>query len=316
MTRFDKFKTKARQILIASAFLLLLASQSAKGEVFALVKFDESLLENGSLKSYVMSEKLDGIRALWDGKALKSRSGKKFSVPKCWTQNFPPFALDGELFIARGKFEELLSVVNSTNATCEAWQSVKYFVFDVPKADGTLIERLKTLENYLTTQENARTSTPTSQSTQTSAYKNTRQIFITEQKPIHSKAQLEKALQSVVKSGGEGLVVRKNAAPYESFRTKNAMKLKLYEDAECKVVKHNAGKGKFAHKLGSLTCEQAFTDAKGRTQTKRFKIGSGFTDKERANPPPLNSLITYKFNGYTAKGIPKFPVFLRIYTPQ
>lgn len=313
-------RVKLRKILIISAFLFAFLSINAKAEVFALVKFDESLLENGSLNGYVMSEKLDGVRALWDGKALKSRSGKKFAVPKCWLKNLPPFALDGELFIARGKFEELLSIVNSANATCEAWQSVKYYVFDVLKADGTLLERLKMLENHLTTQEsnnaqkNARANMR--DNSHINAQTNIRQILIIEQKPIHSKAELQKALQSVVNLGGEGLVVRKNSAPYENFRTKNAMKLKIYEDAECKVIAHNAGKGKFEGKLGSLTCEQAFTNTQGQSQTLRFKIGSGFTDKERENPPPLNSLITYKFNGYTAKGLPKFPVFLRIYTPQ
>lgn len=305
-----------RKVFILSVFLLIFISQSARGEVFALVKFDENLLENGSLKGYVMSEKLDGVRALWDGKALKSRSGKKFATPKCWLKNLPPFALDGELFIARGKFEELLSIVNSANATCEAWQSVKYYVFDVPKASGTLTERLKMLENHLATQESNNAQKNARANTDEKSHNNTRQIFIIEQKPIHSKAQLEKALQSVVNLGGEGLVVRKNSAPYESFRTKNAMKLKIYEDAECKVIAHNAGKGKFEGKLGSITCEQAFTNAQGQSKTLRFKIGSGFTDKERENPPSLNSLITYKFNGYTAKGLPKFPVFLRIYAPQ
>lgn len=288
-------------------FLLIFAN--AKSEVFALVNFDEKLLENGSFDGYVMSEKLDGVRALWDGVALKSRSNKKFSVPKCFTQNFPPFALDGELFIDRGKFEELLSVVNSANTDCKAWQNVKYFVFDVPNATGTLTQRLETLESYLNALKKAQ--------------KETYPLFIIAQTPIKNKDELDKALQRVVKLGGEGLVVRKNSAPYENFRTKNAMKLKIYEDSECKVIAHNAGKGKFANKLGSITCEQEIiikentSDFKTRkTKLVRFKIGSGFSDKERENPPPINSLITYKFNGYTKNGVPKFPVFLRLYRPQ
>lgn len=289
-------------------FAFLLIFVNAKCEVFALVNFDEKLLENGSLKGYVMSEKLDGVRALWDGVALKSRSNKKFSVPKCFTQNFPSFALDGELFINRGKFEELLSVVNSVNADCKAWQNVKYFVFDVPNATGTLTQRLEVLESYLNALKKAQ--------------KETYPLFIIAQTPIKNKDELDKALQRVVKLGGEGLVVRKNSAPYENFRTKNAMKLKIYEDSECKVIAHNAGKGKFAHKLGSITCEQEIiikentSDFKThKTKLVRFKIGSGFSDKERENPPPINSLITYKFNGYTKNGVPKFPVFLRPYRP-
>lgn len=289
-------------------FAFLLICVNAKCEVFALVNFDEKLLENGSLKGYVMSEKLDGVRALWDGVALKSRSNKKFAAPQCFTQNFPPFALDGELFIDRGKFEELLSVVNSANVDCKAWQNVKYFVFDVPNATGTLTQRLEVLESYLNALKKAQ--------------KETYPLFIIAQTPIKNKDEFDKALQRVVKLGGEGLVVRKNSAPYENFRTTNAMKLKIYEDSECKVIAHNAGKGKFAHKLGSITCEQEIiikentSDFKThKTKLVRFKIGSGFSDKERENPPPINSLITYKFNGYTKNGVPKFPVFLRPYRP-
>lgn len=126
-----------------------------KNQVFALMKYDKNLLENGSLDGYVMSEKLDGVRALWDGAALKSRSGKPIAAPKCFTQNLPPFALDGELFIARGRFEELLSVVNSANADCEAWQSVSYQIFDAPNATGTLMQRLETPKSYLNARKKA-----------------------------------------------------------------------------------------------------------------------------------------------------------------
>lgn len=290
-----------KKTFLIGAFLLAFISTKAMSEVFALTNYDERLLENGSLEGYVMSEKFDGIRALWDGKTLKSRTDKAFGAPKCWTQHLPPFALDGELFIGRGKFEEVLSAVSKSE--CEAWQSVKYLIFDVPKASGTLMQRLSVLENYLATRQNADD-------------KSAQPLVIIKQRQIHSKKELEKALKEVVNLGGEGLVVRKNSAPYESFRTKNALKLKNYEDNECKVIAHNAGKGKFEGKLGSITCEQVFVDKNAGAQIRRFKIGSGFTDKERANPPPLNSLITYKFNGYTKNGIPKFPVFLRIYTAQ
>lgn len=289
-----------KKVFIINAFLLAFISTKAMSEVFALTNYDERLLENGSLEGYVMSEKFDGIRALWDGKTLKSRTNKAFGAPKCWMQHLPPFALDGELFIGRGKFEEVLSAVSKSE--CEAWQSVKYLIFDVPNASGTLIQRLGVLENYLAKRQNTD--------------KGAQPLIIIKQRQIHSKAELEKALKEVVNLGGEGLVVRKNSAPYENFRTKNALKLKNYEDSECKVIAHNPGKGKFKGKLGSITCEQVFTDKNGQAQIRRFKVGSGFTDKERANPPPLNSLITYKFNGYTKNGIPKFPVFLRIYIAQ
>lgn len=294
-------------------FVLNLAFLKAE---FALVKFDEKLLENGSLQGYLVSEKLDGVRAIWDGKVLKSRSNKAFAVPLCWVQNLPPFALDGELFIARDKFEALLSVVNSSIVSCEAWESVKYYIFDAPNASGTLLERLKMVQDFIN-------------------LKQSKTLVLIEQKSVKSISELNEMLKSVESSGGEGLVVRKNATPYENFRTKNAMKLKSFEDSECVVIAHNEGKGKFKGKMGSLSCEEVISlnsenlsesqnfanlndkNASSKNSAKQskkivFKIGSGFSDAQRENPPKIGTKINYKFKGRTKNDLPRFPVFLRV----
>lgn len=358
-------------------------------QVFALSNFDKKLLENGSLQGYVVSEKLDGMRALWDGVSLKSRSGKAFSPPKCWAENLPDFALDGELFIARGKFEEVLSVVSKGDSQCEEckceeWSKVGYFIFDVPQANQksntkssadsstesskksyTLLERLAILESWL---ENRANKTNKANQAKTTEGKNSADLdskkasknpilHIIPQESVPSQEALQKKLKEVEKLGGEGLVIRKNNAPYERFRTTNAMKLKSYSDTECVVVAHNQGKGKFSHALGSLTCESLpldFATTKSAKNTKnadsaqptyiesaqsnkikdstdsaqpapltfpthsrkiRFKIGSGFSDKDRVAPPPIGTTITYKYYGLTKNGLPRFPVFLRIYSP-
>ena len=358
-------------------------------QVFALSNFDKKLLENGSLQGYVVSEKLDGVRALWDGANLKSRSGKAFSPPKCWVENLPDFALDGELFIARGKFEEVLSVVSKGDSQCEKckceeWSKVGYFIFDVPQANQksdaksstdssaesseksyTLLERLALLESWL---ENRANKTNKANQAKTTEGKNSADLdskkasknpilHIIHQESVPSQEALQKKLKEVEKLGGEGLVIRKNNAPYERFRTTNAMKLKSYSDTECVVVAHNQGKGKFSHALGSLTCESLPLDSattKSAKNTKnadsaqptsidstqpnkikdstdsaqpapltfpthsrkiRFKIGSGFSDKDRAAPPPVGTTITYKYYGLTKNGLPRFPVFLRVYSP-
>lgn len=358
-------------------------------QVFALSNFDKKLLENGSLQGYVVSEKLDGVRALWDGVNLKSRSGKAFSPPKCWVENLPDFALDGELFIARGKFEEVLSVVSKGDSQCEKckceeWSKVGYFIFDVPQANQksdakssadsstesskksyTLLERLALLESWL---ENRANKTNKANQAKTTEGKNSADLdskkasknpilHIIPQESVPSQEALQKKLKEVEKLGGEGLVIRKNNAPYERFRTTNAMKLKSYSDTECVVVAHNQGKGKFSHALGSLTCESLpldFATTKSAKNTKntdstqptsidsalpnkikdstdsaqstpltfpthsrkiRFKIGSGFSDKDRAAPPPIGTTITYKYYGLTKNGLPRFPVFLRVYSP-
>lgn len=280
-----------------------------------LLLMDYHKARPSNVQEFVMSEKLDGVRALWNGKQLLTRNGRVIKAPACFTKHFPPFALDGELWIGRGEFEKALTLVQKdcTHCPCSgdrealdssqgdsSWGRARYYVFDVPdctlesspKAHCTLFERLRVLESYLA-------SAPTMP------------ISLIKHEPIASEKQLFKHLQELSEQGAEGLVLRKVTAPYERTRSPNALKLKTYSDAECKVVAHNAGKGKYAGKLGSLTCEQIAEN--GTKRTLRFKIGSGFSDTERQSPPPLGSIITYKFYGTTKNGFPRFAVFHRIY---
>lgn len=50
-----------------------------------------------NITGWVMSEKLDGIRAYWDGKQLLTRKGNAIHAPKWFSKNYPPFEIDGEL---------------------------------------------------------------------------------------------------------------------------------------------------------------------------------------------------------------------------
>jgi len=79
--------------------------------------------------------------------------------------------------------------------------------------------------------------------------------------------------------------------------------VKSFTDDECKVIGYKEGKGKFQGLMGSLICEW-----KGKT----INIGSGFSKKERFYPPKIGTEVTFKFNGLTKYGNPRFPVFLRI----
>jgi DNA ligase-1 len=82
------------------------------------------------------------------------------------------------------------------------------------------------------------------------------------------------------------------------------LKVKLYRDAEARVVGHLPGKGKYEGMLGALVVE--------RPDGLRFRLGTGFTDAQRRNPPPLGGWVTYRFNGFTKNGVPRFARFLRI----
>ncbi|WGE85560.1 DNA ligase [Actinobacillus equuli] len=233
------------------------------------------------INGWVMSEKLDGVRGYWDGKQLISRQGNPLAPPDYFIKDFPPFAIDGELFSERGKFEEISSTVRASEP--KGWYKLKLYVFDVPNADGNLFERLTKLKNYL-----SQHPTP--------------YIQIIEQIPIQDKAHLMQFYQQVLAQHGEGVVVRNPNTAYIKGRSAQILKLKPVLDEECTVIAHHNGKGKYRDKLGAITCEN---------QRGRFRIGSGFKDKDRENPPPIGSLITYKYRGITEKGKPRFATFFR-----
>ena len=228
-----------------------------------------------------MSEKLDGVRGYWDGKQFFTRGGITLSPPKDFLAEFPPFAIDGELFSQRDQFAEISSIVRSQQD--KGWHKLKLHVFDVPDAEGNLFERLAQLKAYLAQHPRA-------------------PIEIIEQIPIENSQHIYQFLQQVEQQKGEGIVIRNPNAPYERKRSAQILKLKTALDEECTVIAHHAGKGQFENVMGSITCEN---------HRGQFKIGSGFKLADRLNPPPIGSSITYKYRGLTNKGKPRFATYWR-----
>lgn len=294
-------------LLIASFLNFTLAAQSenvsgagvdtAKKAKFELLKLSEYKGQN--VGGWLASEKLDGVRAYWDGRNLLSRNGKILAAPEGWSAHFPPFALDGELYTARGEFEKIQSIVMDKTPSVTAWSEIKFYVFDVPEASGGLLERLSELEKFILQNPQAGQN-----------------LKIIKQVKVKDNAEFEAFAEAVIAKGGEGAVVREPNAPYERKRSKNALKYKKFKDAECEVTAINAGTGKYVGLMGSVTCK-ALSAAGSNLDEQiasgvKFKIGSGFSDEERANPPKIGSIITYKYQNLTAKGVPRFPVFLRV----
>ena len=226
-----------------------------------------------------MSEKLDGMRAYWDGKHLISRGGKIIHAPKYFTKEYPSFAIDGELWSKRGDFEHIMSVVRDKEPS-EGWRDIKHYIFEVPNAEGNLTQRLSKVEPY-----------------------EGKYIEIIPQIKVKSKEHLENFLHHIESLGGEGVVVRDPTAPYIAKRTSKALKVKSFLDAECEVVEHIEGRGKYKGLLGSLRCKLP--------DGTLFKIGSGLSDKERKNPPKVGAIVTFKYKEFTKYGKPRFPVFMR-----
>ena len=270
---------------------------AAKKDKFELLKLSEYKGQN--VGGWLVSEKLDGVRAYWDGRNLLSRNGKILAAPEGWSTHFPPFALDGELYTARGEFEKIQSTVMDKTPNVTAWSEIKFHVFDVPEASGGLLGRLSELEKFILKNPQAGQN-----------------LKIIKQVKVKDNAEFEAFAEAVIANGGEGAVVREPNVPYERKRSKNALKYKKFKDAECEVTAINAGTGKYAGLMGSVTCKALSASGSNSDEQiasgVKFKIGSGFSDRDRANPPKIGSIITYKYQNLTAKGVPRFPVFLRV----
>ena len=236
-----------------------------------------------NLIDYYASEKLDGVRAYWDGKKLSSRQGNIFKAPKWFLKELPNIHLDGELWTKRNDFENIVSIV-SRNKPDNRWESITYMIFDLPQEKESFRETVKKMKQF----EMERKS---------------RFYKIVKQFEIKSHKALQGKLEEIIALGGEGIMLRKKDSLYKKGRNKSLLKLKPYYDAEAKVIAINEGEGKYKGKMGSVTVETV--------EGIKFNVGSGFTDLERENPPSIGSIITYKFNGKTRKGKPRHPVYLR-----
>jgi DNA ligase 1 len=233
---------------------------------------------------YLISEKLDGVRALWDGKVLKFRSGQTISAPAWFTAKLPATPLDGELWLARGKFDELSGIVRKQQAVDEEWKRLNYMVFELPAGDGAFAQRSEKLKTLV-----KQTNWP--------------QLQWIEQFKLADEKALQAKLKQITAQGGEGLMLHLATAPVTQGRSPVLLKLKPVSDAEGIVVAHIPGKGKYAGMLGAI---QIKTED-GQT----VKIGTGFSDEQRKTPPAIGSTITYTYRDKTPSGKPRFASFLR-----
>ena len=269
-------------IALALSTISYLASGKAK-----TIELQHSVVYKTQLniRDYWVSEKLDGVRGYWDGQHLYTRSGNLINAPKWFSQYWPKHALDGELWAGRGEFEFASGCVRRKTNNDSCWQQMIFMVFDLPEHGGNFSERVQamnTLQQSITDQS----------------------LDIVQQRQLRSNQALTTMLNTIIAAGGEGLMLHHQDANYQAGRNPQLMKLKRYQDAEAIVLAHLPGKGKYRGKLGALLVE---TPA-----GVQFKLGSGFTDQQRQQPPAIGSTVTYKYYGVTKNNIPRFASFLRI----
>jgi len=237
------------------------------------------------LEHYWLSEKLDGVRAYWDGERLWSRGGHQYRAPAWFTEGFPEHPLDGELWAGRGRFAELSGIVRKTHPVAEEWQQVRFHVFDLPLQAVPFSERYQRLKALVRAAD-------------------VTYLELVEQHPVTGHDELMAKLQRVVSDGAEGLMLKRIDSLYAAGRSDDLLKVKTHNDAEARVVGHVPGKGKYRGMLGALKVQL--------DNGRQFRIGTGFSDSERRNPPPVGAVVTFRYRGYTATGLPRFASYLRV----
>lgn len=241
--------------------------------------------EGVALEGYWVSEKLDGVRAYWDGERFWSRGGNEYRAPQWFTEDFPGVPMDGELWMGRGRFAELSGAVRRLEPVDRSWRQVRFMVFDLPNVDQPFSERVRAMESLLVPSPSPF-------------------LAMVEQRKATDHDGLMAALDEVVADGGEGLMLRRGGSLHTVGRSDDLLKVKRFDDAEAVVVAHLPGSGKYQGMLGSIQVERA--------DGRRFRIGTGFSDDQRRHPPPVGATVTYKFYGYTSTGLPRFASFMRV----
>lgn len=237
--------------------------------------------EDQNVTGWYMSEKLDGIRAFWDGKNLKTRTSRELFSPPEFTKNFPPFELDGELWTKRGDFENIQNIVMDKNP--KSWDEITYNIFEAPSKVGNFDQRLQKAKDWFSKNPNSN-------------------IKFIEHFKCTSKQDIDNFLTHILKLGGEGVMIKNPNAPYTTGRSGDILKLKKYLDDEGKIIKINFSKQD--SKIASLTLKLE--------DGTEFKLGSGFDKNFHQNPPKVGDIVTFKFFGFTKNKKPRFASFLHI----
>jgi DNA ligase-1 len=233
---------------------------------------------------FLVSEKLDGVRAYWDGQVLRFRSGRLIAAPVWFTAALPKTALDGELWAGRRSFDVLSGTVRKAVPVDAEWREVRFMVFDTPAAPGVFADRAPQIATWV-------------------QQANVPWLQAVEQTHIADRQALQQRLQATASGGGEGLVLHRADALWHGGRSDALRKLKLQPDEEARVVAQLPGKGRHAGRMGALLLEMP--------SGQRFALGTGFTDAQRAAPPSVGANVTYRYRDRTPAGLPKFASFLR-----
>lgn len=228
-----------------------------------------------------ISEKLDGVRAYWDGKNFISRLGNKFAPPAWFKEGMPNMKLDGELWMGRGLLQKTVSVVRSAGLD-DPWKKITYMVFDEIRSDMAFEDRMQFLRS-------CRPELP-------------KHVVLVDQSQCLGFEHLSLELERVEKMGGEGLMLREPGSMYEGNRSSTLLKVKTFLDDEAIVTGYEPGKGNRLGMVGAFLVRGL-----GKFKNKEFKVGTGQSHEDLRNPPPIGAKITFRYvaSAVSDDGLPK-----------
>lgn len=165
----------------------------------------------GDLAGWLVSEKLDGVRACWDGAQLATQAGRPIHAPAWFTAGLPGLALDGELYAGPGTLPRVQGLARRARADGADWSGVGLYLFDAPGVAGGFAGRLAVLQRLAA-------CLPA-------------HVGIIEHLPCTGRAWLAAHFAAVVAAGGEGLVARHPSGEYRpGERSQHVLKIKRHPD--------------------------------------------------------------------------------------
>ncbi len=243
-----------------------------------------------------MSEKLDGVRAYWDGTRFLSRNGNVFSVPDWYAERIPKDVhLDGEFWMGRGRFQETSGYARRMDRG-EHWREISYMIFDVPSIDAGFEDRMDAIgKRFILPAHCSRLP----------------------QAPCPDLETLNRFLATVEAQGGEGVMLRQPGSRYARVRSSTLLKVVSAFSTEVVVVGTMPGKGRHTGKVGALqvSVPRTVTLKAGKKvctlkEGTRFEVGTGLVDAQREpGVIRIGAIVTVEFRELSKDGIPRFPAF-------
>ncbi|MFB5141257.1 DNA ligase [Vibrio diabolicus] len=273
-----------KMTLIALAVMTASSQLQADTSLTPPVSLAQSYQDSIDVSEYWYSEKLDGIRAYWTGQHLVTRNGNRIYAPDWFIDSLPDYPLDGELWAGRGNFHLVQQTVLDKTPVESAWRNIDFMIFDMPYSAGDYRKRYYNIKDLVLEVDQAH-------------------IKYVEHRAIQNEAHLFAQLDKISISDGEGVMLRKVSSRYQAGRGSDLLKLKRYADDEALVVGYKPGTGRLLGMMGAMLVRLP--------DGTEFYIGSGFTDEVRRQPPKIGSTITFRYNGFTHNGKPRFARFLR-----